>query len=503
VANTGSGGASYSYDNNGNMTSREGQTIGWSSFNYPTYLSTATENTTFTYGPDRQYYRQDYSGPGVAETTYYIGGILEKVYDGTTTDWRHSIVAEGRTVAIVSYKSSGGGPTVNYPLGDGQGSGSTLTNNSGGVVVRQSYTAYGLPRDGDDWDGAESSGDLTTMEGISRRGYTGHSMLGRMGLIHMNGRVQDAVTGRFLSPDPNVFNPGFTQSYNRYAYVNNNPMTYLDPSGFCATGDTDTTRCPVLDEVLVTNTRLTGSSGLNALLHALDELSRSFYMRCGASLASSSGGCIEEQEGLGMLESLVYDETEALRSQGPLDYSCSAQCQARKTQLTAARHDAVNNLRQEPQSPSLLQKISNWWKGFIGSGQKLDENGLTARESLEMQRFYAYATGSVVYASSEGVVRVGRFMSPNELAAMRSSGLVQESWNGGVTSVSLPANPGTYRAAPTGDVYVEFDVPASAIRAADGSTGKIYSPNSIPGRALGVTELPPATRIVIPRLPIP
>ncbi len=60
----------------------------------------------------------------------------------------------------------------------------------------------------------------------------GTGMLGAMGLIHMNGRVQDAITGRFLSADPNIPNPGYTQSYNRYAYVNNNPLSFIDPSGF-------------------------------------------------------------------------------------------------------------------------------------------------------------------------------------------------------------------------------------------------------------------------------
>lgn len=48
----------------------------------------------------------------------------------------------------------------------------------------------------------------------------------------MNGRVQDAITGRFLSPDPHVQDPGNTQSFNRYSYVNNNPLTYTDPTGF-------------------------------------------------------------------------------------------------------------------------------------------------------------------------------------------------------------------------------------------------------------------------------
>jgi RHS repeat-associated protein len=53
-----------------------------------------------------------------------------------------------------------------------------------------------------------------------------------MGLNHMNGRVQDAITGRFLSADPYIAEPGFTQAWNRYSYVNNNPMSFTDPSGF-------------------------------------------------------------------------------------------------------------------------------------------------------------------------------------------------------------------------------------------------------------------------------
>ncbi|MEO6080914.1 MAG: SpvB/TcaC N-terminal domain-containing protein [Steroidobacteraceae bacterium] len=245
VATTGSGGSSYSYDANGNMTSRAGSTISWSSFNYPTQLATATESTQFFYGPDRQYYKQVYSGPSGTETTHYVGGLLEKVQVGSNTDWRHSILADGQVVAIVSRSTAGN--AVYYPLEDNQGSGSVLTNSSGTNLVRQSYNAFGLPRDGADWDGAVPSGDQSTINGISRRGYTGHSMLGDMGLIHMNGRVQDAVTGRFLSPDPYVQSPGFTQSFNRYAYVNNNPLSFIDPSGFCTYG----VDCP-LDEVIVT-----------------------------------------------------------------------------------------------------------------------------------------------------------------------------------------------------------------------------------------------------------
>jgi hypothetical protein len=40
------------------------------------------------------------------------------------------------------------------------------------------------------------------------------------------------VLGRFISADPFVPDPLSTQSYNRYSYVENNPLTYTDPSGF-------------------------------------------------------------------------------------------------------------------------------------------------------------------------------------------------------------------------------------------------------------------------------
>ena len=52
------------------------------------------------------------------------------------------------------------------------------------------------------------------------------------GLIHMNGRVYDPIIGRFLSADPFIPNPMSTQSFNRYSYVQNNPLSSTDPSGF-------------------------------------------------------------------------------------------------------------------------------------------------------------------------------------------------------------------------------------------------------------------------------
>jgi hypothetical protein len=48
----------------------------------------------------------------------------------------------------------------------------------------------------------------------------------------MGGRIYDPELGRFTTPDPFVQHPLNSQSFNRYAYVYNNPLRYVDPSGF-------------------------------------------------------------------------------------------------------------------------------------------------------------------------------------------------------------------------------------------------------------------------------
>jgi len=48
----------------------------------------------------------------------------------------------------------------------------------------------------------------------------------------MNGRIYDPTLGRFLQADPFIQAPKNSQSYNRYSYVLNNPLSYTDPSGY-------------------------------------------------------------------------------------------------------------------------------------------------------------------------------------------------------------------------------------------------------------------------------
>lgn len=75
----------------------------------------------------------------------------------------------------------------------------------------------------------------------SARGFTDHEHLDAVGLIHMNGRVYDPELGRFMSADPFVQAPYNSQSYNRYSYVFNNPLSFTDPSGYQTCGDSGPT----------------------------------------------------------------------------------------------------------------------------------------------------------------------------------------------------------------------------------------------------------------------
>jgi len=111
-------------------------------------------------------------------------------------------------------------------LSDNLGSINAVINAQTNEIRKYSYSAWGIPRDPDDWTNSFEE------ELFSGRGFTGHEHLSEFDLINMNGRVYDPVLARFLSPDPFVQFPGVADGYNRYAYVMNNPLRFTDPSGY-------------------------------------------------------------------------------------------------------------------------------------------------------------------------------------------------------------------------------------------------------------------------------
>ncbi|HTE42060.1 MAG TPA: RHS repeat-associated core domain-containing protein, partial [Steroidobacteraceae bacterium] len=247
VSQAGAGSLTYAYDENGNAISRHGNPIVWNSYDYPTSIGGTGESVALYYDGNHARWKQEYDKTGEPlETTIYAGGLLEKVAKGTLIDWRHYIQAGGKTIAVYS-RQNGGTNTLRYTLEDHQGSVANITTDAGAPYVGESFTAFGNRRNPTTWSGAPTTGDVALINAVSRHGYTGHEFLGSLGLNHMNGRVQDAIIGRFLSADPFIADPSNTQSYNRYSYLNNNPMSFTDPTGFLPD--------PVLDPVIVTEPR--------------------------------------------------------------------------------------------------------------------------------------------------------------------------------------------------------------------------------------------------------
>ena len=126
--------------------------------------------------------------------------------------------------------------------------GSGYATDSAGKPGRFSEDAWGQRRNPLTWSGAPTTTDDGGADSLTPRGFTGHEMLDDLGLVHAKGRIYDPLLGRFQSADIVVQRPNDLQSYNRYSYVRNNPLTSIDPSGFIETTMEDERRKAAANE---------------------------------------------------------------------------------------------------------------------------------------------------------------------------------------------------------------------------------------------------------------
>lgn len=224
-----SNGWGFTYDSNGNQLTGRGQSITWYSYNLPNSMTASGVSSQFWYTPGRQYWKQADTYVDGSSTTIYVGGILEKVTKGGVVQYRH-MIPTGNSTVIVSRNSSGGN-TAYFVTRDHLGSSSAIVDTTGTTIADLSYGAFG-DRRGSNWLGSPSAGEWAQIAATTRRGYTNHSMLDNLLLIHMNGRVQDSATGRFISVDPHLDSGVGTQAWNRYGYTGNRLLNVTDPTGF-------------------------------------------------------------------------------------------------------------------------------------------------------------------------------------------------------------------------------------------------------------------------------
>ncbi len=209
----------YEYDDNGNMlkgwdfsdpTQVATRTIAYNADNMPTTISHTkggnTVTTDYVYGGDGIRAKKVIQS---GSTTYYIGAHFE-IKDGVATKY---IFAGSLRVAKITAS------TTHYFHKDQLGSSTVMTDAGGVARENTDYMPFGGQRD--------HSGD-----NIDNHKFTDQEFDAENGLYNYNARLYDPIIGRFISADPMVQAPFDPQTLNRYSYCRNNPLIYIDPSGY-------------------------------------------------------------------------------------------------------------------------------------------------------------------------------------------------------------------------------------------------------------------------------
>ena len=225
--------ASYCYDNGGNMLSGDGKNITYNAFNKPTKIQSATAAVDMVYGPGRGLIKHTTTASGKILTKHSFGGYenIEINESGQLTRKERFTLPGG---VVISYED--GDPATRkeeYLFNDALGSVVAVTDGLAQVTEQYRYDPWGRPRLAN-WQALTDSTweNLGREEGATGKGFTGHQMLDEVGVIHMGGRIYDPTLGRFMSADPVVKGLTNVESYNRYSYVLNSPMSFTDPSGY-------------------------------------------------------------------------------------------------------------------------------------------------------------------------------------------------------------------------------------------------------------------------------
>jgi RHS repeat-associated protein len=230
--------------------------------------------------------------------------------------------------------------------------------------------------------------DWTAIAAGSRRGYTEHEHLDNLGLIHMNGRVQDPLIGRFLSADPYVPDPWDGQSFNRYSYVRNNPLTRVDPTGFCDRWD------PCIDATnadgffgggrgIAPNLYGTGALSYTAAVLAayMWEAGQSPAALMGAAEVDSYNQMVKQQEEVERRPTLSEALAESQRNI------------KRLRELLARAHESADKANEGQTEPSLWYRFLAWRQSNLDRTEALYDSAISGNSEAQMELALGFVGG--------------------------------------------------------------------------------------------------------------
>ena len=201
----------YSYDGMGNVTNDGVHSYTYDAEGQPVKV----DGTTIRYDALNRALERDLSNGPVIDTIYAPDGYKFAFMNGTTPIYSAPLVAGVQAV----YTAQSPARISHWRHADWLGTSRLMDSTAGTVYYDGAYAPFG-----------ENYAEIGTTD----RSFTGQTQDTTSGLYDFPNRQDSSAQGRWLAPDPagvaavDITNP---QTWNRYAYVGNNPVSNVDPLG--------------------------------------------------------------------------------------------------------------------------------------------------------------------------------------------------------------------------------------------------------------------------------